>query len=343
MTNNFKFKSLLSLLFLVIITGCSNTESASLAKRLATAITLSANQSDLEAGGNATFSVISDLSADVTAESVFYVNDIEIPSNNYTFSTAGTYNVKAVYQNLTSNVIQITVQAQFVNRVLVEEYSGTWCGNCPKILYGVQLLKQQTDKAVSVQVHLYSNDPFITTQGNALAADQNVSGVPTGKINRTINWNAPQFQNVSQVLNEIKPSSSVGLAINSALTAGNVNIDVLLGYANTALQTKLVVYIVEDNLCYSQANYSANLYGGFNPIPNFEYDGVLRSVVTSNAGETIVVTGNQVTKNYSLSLPVNVFNVNNTKVVAFLINATTNAVLNVREAKIGQSQVLETL
>lgn len=232
---------------------------------------------------------------------------------------------------------------QFVNRVLVEEYSGTWCGNCPNILYGTQLLKQQTNKEVSVQIHRGS-DPFVTAQGNTIATQQNVYGVPTGKINRTIDWTGPQYQNVNQVLNEIKPSSTVGLAINSTLnSSGILNLNIMIGTTNTAIQTKLVVYIVEDNLFFTQANYYANLYGGLNPIPNFEYDGVFRSAVSSTLGDTILFSGNQAQKNYAISVPTNVANISNANIVAFLIDVTTNSVLNVRKATIGESQQLERL
>ncbi len=339
----------MSLLLLVFIAGCTQTESEFDETPAVTSVTIATSQSNLQTGGNATFTVLSDLGTNLTSASVFFVNDVEIAGNSYTFPIAGTYSVKAVYQSLTTNIIQVTVQdeaviaTEFVSRVLVEEYSGTWCGNCPRILYGTELLKQQTDKEVSVQIHLFNNDPFITAQGNALATAQNVSNVPTGRINRTINWSGPQYQNVGQVLNEIKPSSPVGLAINATLSSGNVNINLLLGYTDTAVQTKLVVYLVEDNLFHTQANYSSNLYNGLSSIPNFEYDGVLRAVVTPNSGEAITVTGNQVAKNYTIGLPSNIANTANAKIVAFLLDASSNKVLNVREANIGQVQVLETL
>ena len=345
MKTNALLKSILFIL-VFLLTACSETI---VIDQNASNVTLSVSRTNATVGESVTFSTFTSLSTNVTLQSVFYVNDAAIASNSYTFSVAGTYTIRAVHQNITSNEIEITIVNpeltlnQFVNRVLVEEYSGTWCGNCPRILYGTELLKQQTDKEVSVQIHLFGNDPFISPQGNALAAEQNINGVPMGRINRTINWSAPQYLNVSQVINEIKSSSPVGLAITSSLTSGTISIAVDLGYAITALQTKLIVYVVEDNLFHTQANYSSNLYGGLGQIPNFEYDGVLRSVVTAISGESILVSGNFVTKNYSVTLPSNVSNVSNVKLVAFVIDTATNSVLNVRQASIGESQTLERL
>lgn len=243
--------------------------------------------------------------------------------------------------NRKNNATKFLEFSPFVNRVLVEEYSGTWCGNCPNILYGTELLHQQTNKEVTVQIHR-GNDPFVTAAGNTIATAQNVVGVPTGKINRTIDWTGPQYQNVNQVLNEIKDNSNIGLAINSTITAdGLVNLNIIIGCTTTSIQSRLVVYIVEDNLYHSQANYYSNLYNGLNPIPNFEYDGVLRSVVSSTSGDLLFLTGNQIQKSYMFSVPSNVATIANAKIVAFIVDENTNSVLNVRQAAIGASQRLE--
>lgn len=334
------------LLLVIVVTACSD---AVVVDQNSSNITLFVSQNQAVVGETVTFSAFSNSSTNVTLQSVFYVNDTELPSNTYTFSAEGNYTIKAVYQNATSNTIMVSVvnpqttANQFVNRVLVEEYSGTWCGNCPLILYGSELLKQQTDKEVSVQIHLFGNDPFITSHGNSLADEQNINGVPMGRINRTLTWSAPQYLNVSQVINEIKSSSAVGIAINSNVTSDVVSMSVDLGFGNTALQTKLVVYVVEDNLFHSQANYSSNLYGGSSVIQNFEYDGVLRSIVTPTTGESITVLGEITTKNYLFNMPSNVSNPNNVKLVAFLVDTTNNSVLNVRQAALGETQTLEIL
>lgn len=334
-------------LIFMLLFSCTKTEDEVNQQQEITGIVLSSSQTNLAVGNSVTFTVNSNFGSNITDESVIFIDDQPILGNSYTFTQTGNYSIRASYLNFQSNTISITVNeestalSQFVNRVLVEEYSGTWCGNCPRILYGTELLKEQTDKAVSVQIHLSGGDPFISPSGNSLASSQGVSGVPTGKINRTINWSGPQYQNVSQVINEIKPSSQVGLAINASLVSNALTVEVKMGFAET-LNTKLVVYLVEDNLFHTQANYSSNLYGGLSSIPNFKYDGVLRSVVSNISGD-VIVAGEEVQKIYSLNLPSNINNTNNIKIVAFLTNASNGNVLNVRESEIGQSQELEKL
>ena len=341
-----KKKLILSCSLILLLIGCTKNESNQNVEDVITGITLSVSQTNLVAGQSVTLNVTSNLGDNLNSTSAFLVNDVAISGNTYTFTSAGTYNVKASYQSFVSNTIQIVVvnpatTTRFVSRVLVEEYSGTWCGNCPRILYGTQLLKEQTDKEVSVQIHLFGNDPFITSQGNDLAASQGVSGVPTGKINRTINWTGPQYQNVNQVIAEIDADSNVGLAINSSLTSNTINATIKMGFTNQDVTAKLVVYLVEDNLFNSQANYSSNLYGGLSSIPNFEYDGVLRAVISNSSGDSLTISNTQIQKNYTFTLPSNISNNSNIKIVAFLVDTNTNSVLNVRQASVGQSQNLE--
>ena len=268
--------------------------------------------------------------------------------SSFIFTDAGNFAVYATKGTLTSNVITVNVtaiasNAGYKHRVLIEEYSGTWCGNCPRILYGVDLLHLQTDKAIVVSTHLFNGDPYITTQGNDLAASQRVSGVPTGNINRTISWTGPQDENVNQVVNQIKASSNAGVAISSTLNGGNLLASIKVGYTQALSgNAKLTVYLVEDKLYNSQRNYSSNLYAGQSTIPNFEFNSVMRAVLSSLTGDDIGNAGSLNEKKYSLTIPSNISNINNARLVAFITNAS-GTVVNVQSAKVGEIKDFERL
>ncbi len=305
-------------------------------------IRIEASSVSVTTGTPVNFTVISSINnIDVTAFSKIFVNGTEISGKTYIFSTVGNYTVYATRATLTTNNVIITVTAattppnSYVHNVLVEEYSGTWCGNCPRLLYGVDLLHQQTQKAFVVGIHLFGGDPFISADGNNLASLRGVSGVPTGHINRTKNWNGPQYENVTQVIAEIKPLAAIGLAISSTLSGNNLNAIIKIAYKEAVPgNTKLTVYLVEDKLIYTQRNYSSNLYGGLANIPNFNYNGVLRSVISALAGDNIPNSGITNEKTYSLALPSNIANAANAVLVAFVTDAAGN-VLNVQQAKVG--------
>lgn len=332
----------------LFLSSCTKTES-DFTTSTAETITINASTLNAAVGAVVNFTVTSsNNNTNVTSQSKLYINGILITGNSYTFSTEGTYLVYAEIGSKNSNIITINVKqlisgTGFVSNVLVEEYSGTWCGNCPRILFAVELLHKQTDKAIVVSTHLFNGDPYITTQGNDLAASQRVSGVPTGNINRTISWTGPQDENVNQVVNQIKASSNAGVAISSTLNGGNLLASIKVGYTQALSgNAKLTVYLVEDKLYNSQRNYSSNLYAGQSTIPNFEFNGVMRAVLSSLTGDDIGNAGSLNEKKYSLTIPSNISNINNARLVAFITNAS-GTVVNVQSAKVGEIKDFERL
>jgi len=345
-------KHLLGLCILIIglflLPSCTKTESDISGPSQET-ITVNASTLNVTTGSTVSFTVLSSINNNnVTTDSKIYVNGTLITGRSFTFTDAGSFLVYATKGTLTSNVITINVTvvtsaSGYKHHVLVEEYSGTWCGNCPRILYGVDLLHQQTDNAVVVGIHLFGGDPFISADGNALAAQQGVSGVPTGYINRTTSWTGPQYENVSQVINLIQASAPAGIAINSSVNNNNLSVTVKAGYIQPLTGgAKLTVYLVEDKLYFTQRNYSANLYGGQASIPNFEYNGVIRKVLSSLSGDVIGASGNTNEKTYLIAVPGNISNISNAKIVAFITNSL-GTVVNVQDAKVGQDKMFETL
>lgn len=341
------FKSLLPLIGFLLLQSCTKTES-DFSEAPEETISVNASTNNVIVGSTVRFSILSSTNNTVTTQSKIYVNGGLITGDSYTFTTEGNFAVYAIKGSLTSKVITINVIAAststgYKHRVLVEEYSGTWCGNCPRILYAVSLLEQQTEKAVVVSTHLYNGDPFISSDGNNLASSQGVTSVPTGFINRTTNWSGPQYENVPQVINTIQAVAPAGLAIGSTNSNNNLSINVKVGYMQPITGVaKLTVYLVEDKLYSTQRNYSSNLYGGQASIPNFEYNGVLRKVVSAISGDVIPSSGNTNEKNYSFSIPPNISNIANAKIVAFITNAA-GAVINVQTVKVGEQKAFEFL
>ncbi len=341
---------------MAFMVSCTKVESdfTTAATVVTETITLKASALQTNISDTVKFTVTSSTSGNVTTQSIIYVNGLPITGNSHLFATEGTYAVYAKKEGLATPVVTIqstkqvtpppsTTSSTYVHRVLVEEYSGTWCGNCPQILYGVELLKRETTKAVVVGIHLFNGDPFISNAGNTLANRREVYGVPTGRINRTTGWTTPQYNYVKQVSDVVEKSSPVGIAINSSVTNGTLSATVKVSYSNAVgVGTKLSLFVVEDNLVYSQRNYYSNLYGGAGTINNFKYDGVLRDIITSVDGDAVANSGTDITRTFSVNVPGNVSNISRTKLVAFITDANGKA-LNVVEAPIGTNKDYEKL
>lgn len=332
----------------------SNTLKVNFILQAATTITLSADVKELYPNETVTFTVVGDNGADLTSTSTISVDGNVITGKSYVVTTIGTISAMATYENLTSNTIDIKVNEaplRFTKNVLIEDYTGAWCGYCPRVAYGIDLVEQQTDKTVVVAIHrgnttpgANSYDPF-NFQASQLENLINLTGYPTAMLNRTTPWNYPEPNNISQVVNLTKNGSEMGLAINSALNGNELSIDIKVkfgeDYSNSDL--KLVVYILEDGLILDQVNYTS-YYGGSSILSDFEHNHVLRSSLTNLLGDDIPSTNTNLdevySKNYSLTVPDNITDSSKMSIVAFVINSN-NAAVNSRASSININQEFE--
>lgn len=294
---------------------------------------------------------------DLTDEATFYVDGVEIEGHTLSSQTVGSYKVKAVYQDVESNEITVTFhdgsEVLFAKNVLIEDYTGTWCGYCPRVAYGIELVKQQTSNVVAVGIHRASSNPsdafydpynYNTDELEQIIA---IPGYPKGLLNRTTLWSYPEPNKVAQVLALTQGENPrVGLAIGSSRNGNNLSVEVNVKTSKDLQNTRLVVYVLENGLIYDQHNYTT-YYNGEDILYNFQHNHVLRAVLTPLLGEAIpdseVRSGHTYTRTFNIPMPANVANAANTEIVAFVTNAATGAALNVRSAHTGEVQDFQQL
>lgn len=234
------------------------------------------------------------------------------------------------------------VSGYLKKNVLIEDYTGTWCGNCTRVAWAIEEAKAVSDKVVSVAIH-NGNDPYhyadIAPLKNLILPTSQLA-LPVSRLNRMIVWSFPETSNVQQALDLTGNNTTIGLAMNSTVSNGNINLDVKVKCLDNYEGLKLVVYLLEDKLYYNQRNYYSDLYGGVNPIPNFEHNHVLRASLTDITGEAITgtVNGATVTRNFSVPVPANIANPANISFVAFLTKASDNIAINARAAHANENQ-----
>lgn len=252
-------------------------------------------------------------------------------------------NVK--YGKIDESIDAPPISGLFKKRVLVEDFTGTWCGNCTRVAYGVEQLLEQSDKVVAVAVH-NGDDPYHYKGIEPLRAqiypETGDFPLPTARLNRTIFWKFPVDINIQQAKNLTSNNCGLGLALKSSIQNGKLNVDVNLKFAQDYSNLKLVVYILEDGLIYNQVNYTS-FYNNQNPVINFVHNHVLRSVFTNILGDEITENtnaGSTVTRQFSSSLPNNITNSANIGIAAFVLDAK-NTSINARGAKINDIQDFE--
>lgn len=233
------------------------------------------------------------------------------------------------------------VSGYFTKNVLIEDYTGTWCGNCTRVAHAINQVAAQTDKLVTVAIH-NGNDPYHFANYQPLKdliSPNSGLELPQSRLNRTIVWRSPEPSNVPQARALTGNNSGLGIAMNSTVANGNINLEVKTKFAQNYTGLKLVVYILENHLIYPQRNYTS-YYGAINPVMNFEHNHVLRHSLTDLLGNPFTentITGQTVTKTFSLPIPSNISNSNNISFVAMVVNSD-NLAINSRESHANENQ-----
>jgi len=250
----------------------------------------------------------------------------------------------AIYSEIAVNdaVDAPAVPGQFNKNVLLEDYTGTWCGNCTRVSYGIEQVLEKTDRAVVVAIH-NGRDPFhfvgFEPLKDMISPNSDLE-LPQARLNRIITWTDPDT-NSQDALNLTSNNCGLGVAMTSVVANGTINLDVNVKFAQNYNDIKIVVYVLEDHLIHRQTNYS-NYYNGENYLNNFEHNHVLRASLTHLLGDAITTSnfGDIFTKSFSVPIPSNIANAENISFVAIITDANNNA-LNSRASKSNEDQAFQ--
>jgi hypothetical protein len=253
---------------------------------------------------------------------------------------------------------------QFLSRALFEDYTGAWCGWCPRLAYKFDLMAEHNPRFLFIGNH--NGDSFETQWQNTLENEFKISAFPTGTKMR--DWNAAgksikfadngnimNLSDTSQASDYLQNNDSLGISIsNAAINGSTVSGKVKVGFGYTYNEPlKIVIELVESNLVLSQSSYyNTNpvgnpFYQKGNPITNFVHENVLRKVSTATLGDAIPASKTAAGKIFTKSFSFNAsgYNINNCKVVAFVVGQKTNTkykgIVNVQWASAGQNKAFE--
>jgi hypothetical protein len=301
-----------------------------------TTITLTSDVASCWISQSATFQVMDDLGNDVTSLAAITVGGTAITANPHVFAAAGTFDVIATFSNLTSNTVAVTVvaptpasdteafvatgaPANFTKKVVLEDFTGTWCGQCP----GAGAAMVNTVNGTNIfGVGIHDGDSMAISEGSFYSGHYNVTGFPTVYVNGPdTRWN---FPGMSQVNNELAETATLGLAVDANLVGGKLDLEVKVGY-NAAVneEIKLIIFLIEDD--FKALN---DPQGGSSLGNQYVHHDVLREVYTAQLGDVITAgnigTGGVYTRTMTgLDLPSNISDISKLKVVAYVRNTYT--------------------
>ena len=299
------------------------------------------------------FKIINEAGDDVSLEATFYVDDVAIEGNVFSSETIGEFQVYGVY---TDNGVIVTTNTEDFRviipkrKVVIEDYTGTWCGFCPRAAEAIDEVHGLTDDITIVAIHESgSGDPDLLhfNQIEEIKDAFNIGGFPEVRINRTTFWTYPTFDS-DDVLAMAGADTNLAIAINSELSEENelvVEVEVVYEEGSMA-GDKLVVYLLESGVIQDQTNYfnsdpTSSFYQAGNPIPDFEHNHGLRNSLSNLTGNEISGTAALITytRTFSLTVP-NTYNNENLSIVAMVVSSDDTA-RNSQFADVNQNKSYE--
>ena len=256
--------------------------------------------------------------------------------------------------------------------VVIEEATGTWCVNCPRGILAMEYLESiYGDLIIPITIHSsseFGSDPFNYSKYTSALG---LNAFPSGLVNRIDTVYSPTSIDANQLYHfdsedgnqtfydiakrEFNSYAIADVAIDKAIYDVNNKTVQISGNVNYALNMNslnhnIAFVVLEDGLVDYQAN---GHYGSTDPLlgkfgkggeygtatPKITFVDVARKVPNDNfAGESgfipvSVTAGQPVAFNKVFSLPENVTNWDNAKVVVMLIDANTERVLNAARLK----------
>jgi len=339
-------KPLLFIFFLAaFLSACEKTTSTSPDSKTSSVL-LSADKIGFFSGSQdkITFSAKLPNNESVTESSDFYVDGLKISGNTFSSNVAGEYSAYAIYDEVKSGTLTFGVvdkvesPSSYTRKILVEAFTGAWCGYCPRVAYKLEEAVKANANIIPVGVH--TGDEMTYAFVSQMMTKYDITGVPTALLNRGSKWNEEQSE-LNVLLAKV---ARIGLGISSSQSGNNLSVTVNVGFTlSTNTPLKLVVYLTEDGILEDQENYLNSTPGGAwyqagSPIVDFEHNHVLRTALTDIFGDAIPPYVILARNTYSTGFLIDIskYDINKLKLVAFVMSDAGGAhVYNVQVAKAG--------
>lgn len=199
----------------------------------------------------------------------------------------------------------LSTQAQVTRKVLMEEYTGTWCPNCPDGHDTIKkILTDHPNRVVVVGMH--NNDAYTIPYETAMENAMQVSGFPRATVDRDSFPSANYFamsrwfwtDAVADRLNLTSPVEiKISPSYNTSTRVATIKVDYTFKSA-VSEETRLTCVLLEDSILAAQSGATGT----------YVHKDVCRAVLSTDnwgdANHPTSVTANQsFSKTYTYTLP----------------------------------------
>jgi hypothetical protein len=255
------------------------------------------------------------------------------------------------------NDTAVLVAGPYNRKILLEEYTGFKCGNCPRAADKIKdmLNNGYADKIAVISVHAGTTavpdnsgtefrTDFRTPEGDILNTAFSIPFYPSGLINRTENgrkFSDGQWKNIIDTIAAKAPEAHIGMKTTWNEADSSVSIKMGIKYLQAGNdKERLAIYMVEDSVIDWQLDaYHTGVPNGGH-IEDYVHRHVLRTSVDGGAwgrylqqGVPIAV-GSTFFKNFSYSFKGKKYHPKHCEIIAFVYDDNTKRIRQVAEVKV---------
>ena len=233
-------------------------------------------------------------------------------------------------------------ETTFDKNVVVEEFTGTWCGNCPRGIVGMAYMEENYGDKGFIGIAVHYNDPMEVNSYWDVTQYYSGGQFPSAVMDRNSYFD-PAVETLEEYYNQAinnPAEAKVSIKAEYDELSNVVNATATAEYGFTGSDvTYALAFVVTENQVgpYVQTNYFSGAsfdVGGWQDMgPNvpWMFDHVARNIWFAFGIEDSQPTTVELGKEYpfSIQLPMeNVSNVNECEVIAMLLNYTTGEIIN---------------
>ncbi|MCP1997127.1 Omp28-related outer membrane protein [Flavobacterium sp. HSC-61S13] len=189
--------------------------------------------------------------------------------------------------------VKPTADSKYEHKVLVEDFTGTWCGWCPRVAHAIEESeKLYPESFVAIALHNGDNMEYkpqsvlANALWNKFSIPANERGYPFCTINRKQTWTYPEPSFLDDPKKLKQESSNIGIRFSSVVTNTNASVEANIAFSEDMENVSYVVFILESGLIAKQANYT-DYYTGKGNITNFVHNHVVLAASKEIKGEAI--------------------------------------------------------
>lgn len=222
-----------------------------------------------------------------------------------------------------------TGEVYVARNVLLEEFTGQFCPNCPEGHQVIESLEEQYGESlIVVSIHagyfgVMEPQGLMTPTGNAYAERWNIDTYPSGVVDR-ITGPLGRSAWSNAVRNEIGRETTLQLSLTADLSDDGNIIEVFTTLATTSpMSGALQLWIVENDIVTFQQD-------GGTILPAYVHNNVFRAAINGVWGQEIPLASNHV-EYVSNTIEVNpAWNLDNVYIVGFYYNSGVEQVERIR-------------